>query len=301
MQKNSNLHVIVFLLTSVLFTSCFSDDDNQKREEEQQQIEEYVKKNNITPALINAYGLYYIERQTGTGDTLTSNSDFALIKYRGKYLSGKLFDTSDSTEAKTLTTSIPWQAIGGLFKISAKSNFYGLIQGLALMKEGGKSTLIIPSLLSYNDYIPRIYEIDSFKVIHNIVEYETKQFQDTIKALNRDLKDSTKNGSYVFLYQDTTGLNKPVSGDSATVTYTGYIIDGRVFSKTRTLKYRVGTFPVVGFDEAVVQMAKGVKGKVYVPYYGGYGTDAALDSYTGQIIVPAYSGLKYQIELVSFK
>lgn len=309
MKNRPVLYVVAMILASIVFTSCFKDETNEDQKKEKAQIEEYVKTNNLVADSITANGLYYFSVTNGTGEKLTSYNDYAFIKYRGKYLDGTLFDASDSTEFNELTKNgkMPWQKIGGLFKISMRSNFYGMVEGLTIMKAGGKARFIMPSILSYGDLKPRIYEIDTLIVIKDIYAYEKQQFVDTMKRWGKAdqtsgalSSDSTSTGAYVFKTGNNAGGN-PILGDSVIVKYSGYIMDGRLFEKERIIRYILGYFPVSSFDAAILQMDSSTKAKVYVPFYRAYGSAPAMDRNTLQIIIPAYSSLKYNIELIDFK
>jgi FKBP-type peptidyl-prolyl cis-trans isomerase len=76
-------------------------------------------------------GLYYIETLTGTGETPEADDVLEVI-YEGKYLDDEVFDSGTYT-----------------FTYGAGEAIQGFDEGLGLMKEGGKATLIIPSNLAY--------------------------------------------------------------------------------------------------------------------------------------------------------
>ncbi len=76
-------------------------------------------------------GLYYIETLTGTGETPEADDVLEVI-YEGKYLDNEVFDSGTYT-----------------FTYGAGEAIQGFDEGLGLMKEGGKATLIIPSNLAY--------------------------------------------------------------------------------------------------------------------------------------------------------
>jgi FKBP-type peptidyl-prolyl cis-trans isomerase len=298
-MKRINNYTYVFFLTMIVFTlsSCLKDTDAEKRKAEQQQINNYVVTHGIT-AQPFSNGLYYIEEEPGYGiDSLKYYSDYAYISYRAWTLDGKMFDSSDTIEAHNNGVQYPTQKIGGPLKVSMQSGFIGLVQGLSHMVEGTKATLIIPSSLAYGDYVPRIYEVTLLKVVRDIKSYEMQILADSVLANQKMLADSTTYGSYVFATpSDTTG--HPVVGDSVLVKYNGTILDGRVFQNYSTIRYKVGTFQIAGFDEAVMLMKKGSKAKVFIPYYRAFGTSSTLDYYSNQILVPPYSTIRFDIELV---
>lgn len=98
-------------------------------------LEEYLKVNNITVEP-QASGLYYVEKQVGRGD-MPDTDDEVSVHYTGKLLDGTVFDSSVKRGQPFAFTL----GIGEVIK--------GWDEGISLMKEGGKATLIIPSKLGY--------------------------------------------------------------------------------------------------------------------------------------------------------
>lgn len=94
----------------------------------------FLDENNISTEPTES-GLYYIETETGTGDYPILGSDVN-VHYTGMLLDSTIFDTS----------------IGGsplTFTLGEGQVIEGWDEGIALMKKGGKATLIIPHTLGY--------------------------------------------------------------------------------------------------------------------------------------------------------
>jgi FKBP-type peptidyl-prolyl cis-trans isomerase len=87
-------------------------------------------------AVQTSSGLVYYEMISGTGVQPTL-SNTVEVHYHGTLTDGTVFDSSVD---RGQTISFP---LGGVIK--------GWQEGLALMKEGGKATLVIPSDLAYGD------------------------------------------------------------------------------------------------------------------------------------------------------
>lgn len=149
MYKILNIFVILAILISL--SSC---------NKEQQEIDErnaYLEENNITVSPTES-GLYYIETEVGTG-AQPQVEDIVTVHYTGKFLNGEVFDSSvDSTPIE--------------FLLGAGRVIKGWDEGIALMKEGGKATLIIPSDLAYGEngsnsipgYSTLIFEVELIEV-----------------------------------------------------------------------------------------------------------------------------------------
>lgn len=126
-----------------------------KRQENEKFISEFLKENKS--AVKTKSGLVYLCEKEGTGNNPTVQ-DTVEIHYHGTLIDGRVFDSS---VIRKKTTLFPLQ---GVIK--------GFQEGIPMMKEGGKATLVIPSDLAYgdegNDAIPAAstlkFEVELFKV-----------------------------------------------------------------------------------------------------------------------------------------
>ncbi|MBN2891766.1 MAG: FKBP-type peptidyl-prolyl cis-trans isomerase [Bacteroidales bacterium] len=111
--------------------------DKQEKVEKVYTIDDYLKDNNIAVEPTSS-GLYYIETEAGTGEQ-AKPGDIVVVHYKGTLLDGTKFDASyDRGE--------PFE-----FKLGAGEVIKGWDEGIALMKVGGKATLILPSDLAYGN------------------------------------------------------------------------------------------------------------------------------------------------------
>ncbi|MFA4862502.1 MAG: FKBP-type peptidyl-prolyl cis-trans isomerase [Bacteroidales bacterium] len=111
---------------------------SRKEKEEIASIQKYLKDNNITPTTILPNGLIYIEKQAGTGPKPIDGKKVK-VHYTGKLLDGTMFDSS-------VERGEPFE-----FALGRRAVIEGWDVGIALMNEGGKATLIIPSKLAYKE------------------------------------------------------------------------------------------------------------------------------------------------------
>jgi len=129
-----------------------------QRNEELPAREEYLKKNKITTKPTSS-GLYYIETTKGKGKPAAVGT-VVQVHYKGFLLNGSQFDSSYERN----------QPIS--FKMGGGQVIPGFEEGIALMKEGGKAQLIIPSEIGYADselenippYSTLVYEVELVKV-----------------------------------------------------------------------------------------------------------------------------------------
>jgi peptidyl-prolyl cis-trans isomerase A (cyclophilin A) len=83
-------------------------------------------------------GLEYIEIEAGTGEQAVAGKTVR-VHYTGKFLDGKVFDSSYSRGE-------PIE-----FKLGAGRVIKGWDEGIALLKVGGKAQLVIPPGLAYGE------------------------------------------------------------------------------------------------------------------------------------------------------
>jgi peptidylprolyl isomerase len=83
-------------------------------------------------------GLEYVETQAGTGSQAKAG-DLVRVHYTGKFLDGKVFDSS-------VSRGEPLE-----FPLGKGRVIKGWDEGIALMNVGGKATLTIPPQLAYGE------------------------------------------------------------------------------------------------------------------------------------------------------
>lgn len=135
-------------------------DAAQKEKGEGAAIQKYLKDNNITPTTTLPSGLIYVEKQAGKGPK-AANGKKVKVQYTGKLLDGKVFDSS-------VERGQPFE-----FTLGQRAVIEGWDLGIALMNQGGKATLIIPSKLAYKDkgagdkippYAPLVFDVELVEV-----------------------------------------------------------------------------------------------------------------------------------------
>lgn len=125
---------VLFLL--LIVTACNNDEQSDYTAQNETEIVEYLTANGLTAQKSNS-GLHYIIERQGTGLRPSATSNVSVV-YKGYYLSGSVFDQSDSNGlAIGLNQVIP-----------------GWTEGISLFNEGGKGMLLVPSHLGYgsSDY-----------------------------------------------------------------------------------------------------------------------------------------------------
>lgn len=131
-------------------------DNEVRRLAEPQLIKDFVKLNGITEQPTES-GLYFIERQAGSGPAVTKTCKVKIV-YHCTTLDGAVIDTQSN----------PIEIDMSLGKITK-----GMEEGLLKMSMGSKATLIIPSALAFGKrkistvqpYTTLIYDMEVIEVI----------------------------------------------------------------------------------------------------------------------------------------
>ncbi|MBK7211898.1 MAG: FKBP-type peptidyl-prolyl cis-trans isomerase [Bacteroidales bacterium] len=124
-------------------------------------IQKYIKDKGIT-VKPTASGLYYVEKVKGKGAKAIVGKKVS-VHYTGHLVDGTVFDSS--LERKP---SQPYE-----FTLGKGEVIPGWDEGIALMNEGGKATLVVPSKLGYGEngngniikpFFPLVFEVELVKV-----------------------------------------------------------------------------------------------------------------------------------------
>lgn len=254
-------------------------------------------------------GLYYVEEIAGKGTKIDSGCQ---ITYNVKIslLDGKQVFGQDSMK----------------FVYGKRPDMSGFLEGIKMMKKGGKARLILPSQIAFGErgyreippYTTIIYDVQVLDV-KSKAEYEKfmaaeKKKADQKKAaakkaeaglLQKYLKDNkitTKPTASGLIYiEKVKGTGPQIhNGSKVSVQYTGTLLDGKKFDSSRDrggkpFDVEVGKGGVIkGWDEALTMMAKGGRATLIVPSSIAYGEQSMGN-------IPPYSTLVFDIEVVDVK
>src|SRR5690606_37239916 len=108
---------------------------DQQKAIEKDSIDAYIERKGLEGVTPLNSGLHYVNTQEGSGD-LANKGKTVKVHYIGRLLNGKVFDRSTANQPIS-------------FVLGTDQVIEGWDEGIALMKEGEKGTLIIPSHLAY--------------------------------------------------------------------------------------------------------------------------------------------------------
>ena len=136
------------------YSAVRADVELVKVRNEDQQIEDYITDKKLTLTEKTSSGLRFIQKTT-TNNAQVKSGDIVLVRYTGKLLSDKQFDTGDIQ-----------------VRVGSGSVIKGFDEGVSKMKIGEKATLIFPSSLGYGTqgsgttirpYAPLLFEVEIVK------------------------------------------------------------------------------------------------------------------------------------------
>jgi FKBP-type peptidyl-prolyl cis-trans isomerase len=159
MIKKFSKSVFFFLSISLIVILVSCDPAKKYEKAEKDSINNYLQANSSSNFQRQESGLYYLEVLAGTGRQPVA-LDTVYVIYTGKFLNGNVFDSN----------------VGGnqlVFPIGEGTMLSGFEEGIMLMKEGGKATLLVPSNLAYGTqgyytipgYTALLYDIELAKVV----------------------------------------------------------------------------------------------------------------------------------------
>ncbi len=305
MQKAKSLTKAAILLLAGIFVFSACEKEDKRIEEEQQKLKQYLEEKGYSGIEPTSSGLYYVVLEEGEGSG-PERSDFINIEFVATLVDGTVFETSDYELAVSRGIDREDQLYGPAKLRMEDLGIQGLREGIMLMKEGGKSRIIIPSNLAFGSrdfgiippYSTLIYDIDLLDVISDPVEHEQNLLNQYIE--DNDITVSpTESGLYYIEAETGTG-DLPDDDASVTLHYKGYLLDGRLFDESASDNPMVlsmsSTSIIPGFIEGVKKMRKGGKASFIIPWDIGYGADGSSEG-----IIPPYSTLVFEVEIIAIQ
>lgn len=306
-MKDKKYIFLTTILSALFIGACSDLDSAEELTIEDRIFENYLLANNIT-AEPTASGLYYIEELEGTGASPNLN-DWVIFNYSLYTLkTGSLVITTNEVLARNVGI-YDSRVLYGPSKTAHGYNISGLDEGLSMMKEGGKAKLLFKSDLGYgssiigaiDSYSSLLLQVELLRVIEDPVLDET---ENTIKYLeeNQYSTDTTESGIYYVSVVEGSG-DKVSSDDLVTIDVKASLLDGRVLSNVKNLKFQIGSFAsdgTIGLSEGLKNMKVGGEAKFIVPYNYAFGPFGRTQ-YSGysRIPIPPYSTIVYDVSLIS--
>ncbi len=230
-------------------------------------------------------GLSYVFTELGTGEKVDSG-DVATVHYTGFLTDSTKFDSSKDRDQ-------PFS-----FKVGGGQVIEGWDEGLTYMHIGDKATFTIPSNLAYGSQDQGVIPANS-TLIFDIDLLSIKEGAKPYKIAGLDTT-SYESGLKIIKVVDNAENESPKVGQTVTVDYSGYLMDGTLFDSSvdrgEPISFAVGTGKVIkGWDEAIMKLKKGEKARLIIPSTLAYGKSGA-----GRVIPPDAT-LIFDVHLIDFK
>jgi FKBP-type peptidyl-prolyl cis-trans isomerase FkpA len=323
-KNNKTLTVLLFAgLTLLLAAGCLNNEWEDSEKHEQEIIKQYLEENDIPESSKTAGGIYFVEQDTGYG-LAPLKDDYIVIDYVGRSIEGNSIHetTYDSLKDEWPASRSYTYYVYGPVKFVFGYSISGLNEGISMMREGGKATMVIPSDKAFYDFKPYVYDIELIKVIKDPVEYE-----DSVLLAYRTEKgfddETTKLSDKNVWFKETV---TPDPGDQRTVDlndtvllrFNGRLVDGfgseladnRIFDantedtnplklvfSTTNPKVISGTILALpkGLMAAIDTMRLGTHATAVLKYDEAFSDDGLHSTQHGYIIVPKYQTVVYDI------
>lgn len=305
MRKRNIFGIFLWIaLAAVAFQGCNKDKDNQEaKDQEMRLLQQYLNDNNITREP-TASGLIYIQLEEGSGRRV-QDLDIVDMGYTAVLIDGTVLYTSHQDIAEDNDLYDATKIYGPIRLQAGNTSIPGLDEGLQMMREGGRATMIMPSYINgfgatsigpSGPYSTHIYTIELVDAFNDPVAFQDSMINAYITQQEHDsIYVITKTGLYYSQIEPGVG-DLIASGDHVSLWYTGTFLDGRVFDSNTDGTVMQLIMPASGYipawDEALRLMKAGTVAKIIVPYQLGYGAYAQ-----GQI--PPYATLVFDIEIDS--
>jgi peptidylprolyl isomerase len=246
------------------------------------QEKEQSKKIKKPITMKTASGLEYTITKKGNGKKPT-NGDKVVVHYTGRLTNDTVFDSS-------VKRGQPFT-----FTLGKGEVIKGWDEAFLLLEVGDKATIKFGPELGYGAQamggIPAnstlIFDVELIGVMEGLKPWDAKG-KDTI---------TTASGLKYILIKENKAGEKVIAGSKATVHYSGYFMNGKMFDSSvergQSFTLKVGQGQVIkGWDEGIALLHKGEKAKFIIPYQLAYGEQGRPP------VIPEKSDLIFDVEIV---
>lgn len=206
----------------------------------------------------------------------------------------------------------------------------GIEEGFAMLAEGDSGTFVVsadslfektfmaklPPFINKGSFLTfdvKMEKIQTKEEVENEMKAqiekgmkEEKQNMDEYLQKNNVKEKPTTSGLYYIPTVVGKG-SQADSGKTVSVHYTGKLLNGKVFdssveSKREPIQFQLGAGRVIpGWDEGIRKMKVGGKATLIIPSNLAYGQRGAPGQQAGEYIIPPFSPLVFEVELMDVK
>ncbi len=332
MRKKAFDLIWTCLLTLFLLSGCLKSDWEDRQKEEADNLAKHIENLrsqglNIETREVFDYDMYILFLGSDPNSNPVPEMDnYIIIDYIRKDLDGNILFTNMSSQADNWSSykNNPDTYSHYLFeplKMIFGYNTPGFNYGVSQMEEGDTARFYYPSTLAYGDFVTMVDEIILYKVIPSITAYDSLQLVTyrTEQGIDSSfyLPDAgifywelnPGNGAIEFDANDSLVIRFRASFfqeddlivfDSNWESATGLTVPAsRVKLETFTAQ---GFAPFTkGFAASIDTLSVGTQATMIVPYPQGFGENGLFFTTTPYPVVPPYSSLVYDVEVLDVK
>jgi FKBP-type peptidyl-prolyl cis-trans isomerase len=249
-------------------------------------------------------GLYYASTKPSSSTVMPVYSQELEFNYKLYVLSRSTSNTAIVTDKLVDSAYAVTPAYFPFFAGALKA---GLEEGLKLMHEGEKAILLMPSILGFGSVpaldglIPANSPV-RFDVTLKRSRTEDQQIDDYIAANKLVVTEKTPTGLRFIKTKSNPTADSLRAGQTLTINFAGKLLRatsgfaGGTGTDTKT----VGTAKYIpGFEEGLAKLKVGEKATVIFPSSLGYGATGTAQN--GTYVIPPYSPISFDLEVVSAK
>lgn len=294
--------VWLFMAILIKLSSCIEEEDPTESAAvlNDEQIQQYIRDNGLEDEAEGTdSGLYYIINEANPNGQSINEGDSVYVHFKASTLEGTVVDsTADFPEGSGREDRLDGFLTGFTFLIA------GLDEGIRLLREGEKATLLIPSYLGFDPVgfptaLPKIppfsvliYEIEIVEVLS-----EEEQIEEFIASNNYTVDEVTSSGVSLVRFLNGSPNTTPEESDLITATFVGNFLSGEEFDSNTDSVFTVviaGGDVIPGFDEALQFMNAGDSVIAIIPSEQAYGTTGQRDQ-GGNLIIPPFTPIAFQL------
>lgn len=285
------------LLIALAFVAVFSACTKEYAsisEEDETNIQAYLSANNLSMQKFDTTGAYYSIVSPGTGPDLDYTKQIPLIftvkSLDGKYTSQDTFVNHYANRFGYYTPEVLREAIMANLK-----------------KEGGTIRVIVPSRKAFgrngSGPIPGNASLDyTVKVLERakLAQYEDAVIQNYLKANSLSGYTKSADGIWYKIAEAGTGTNAITLDSTLTFNYTGKLLNGTVFESNEGVTTVLSGY-IPSWQKIIPLVKEGGSVRFIAPSSFSYGLSGSQAGGVGQISIPAFAPLDFDVKITDVK
>ncbi len=282
-----------------LLAGCFANDVDEIEESRRlndAQIQEYISTQGLNATGTESGLFYQITNPNPTGQAI-ENGDSVRVHFVNRLLSGTIVDSTRGAlrilDGQSASNERPDRFLVGITSMPV-----GLLEGIKLMKEGERATILVPSYLAFgqngNSNIPP-FAVLIYDILIKEVKSEEEQIEEYISNKNLSVTELTESGLRYIRLTEGTANTKVDDNTTIFVTYTGTLLNDTQFDRNTdtTFSFALGQGRVIaGWDEGLKLMNQGETATFVIPSKLAYGSAGSGAN------IPAFAPLSFTLTLV---